>query len=142
MFSPNQADVRRFFCTAYRKHREQATMDALETLAAQWIQEHPEYHALLADEDRALAHTAEQDPHNPFLHLSMHLSVSEQCSIDQPPGVRAAVERLTQRRDDLHAAHHDVMECLGAMLWESQRNGSPPDGQAYLEAIERRASRD
>ena len=50
-------------------------MDALETLAAQWIQEHPEYHALLADEDRALAHTAEQDPHNPFLHLSILLKV-------------------------------------------------------------------
>jgi hypothetical protein len=141
MFSPNQADVRRFFCAAYRKHREQAPMDALETLAAQWIQEHPEYHDLLADEARALAHTGEQDPHNPFLHLSMHLSVSEQCSIDQPPGIRGAVERLTQRRDDLHSAHHEVMECLGAMLWESQRSGQAPDGQAYIDAVARLATR-
>jgi hypothetical protein len=36
---------------------------------------------------------------NPFLHLSMHLSVSEQCSIDQPRGIRQAVELLAARRD-------------------------------------------
>jgi hypothetical protein len=57
----------------------------------QWIAEHPEYHATLSDLDAALAQMgspgdANQD--NPFLHLSMHLSISEQCSIDQPPGIR------------------------------------------------------
>ncbi len=142
MFSPNQADVRRFFCAAYRKQLEQAPMEAIEHLAAQWIQEHPEYHSLLADEERALAHTGEADAHNPFLHLSMHLSVSEQCSIDQPPGIRQAVEQLVQRHDDLHTAQHEVMACLGDMLWHSQRQGQPPDGQAYLEAVRRLVSRD
>lgn len=141
MFSPNQADVRRFFCAALRKHQNQEPMEAIETLAAQWIMEHPEYHALLADEEKALAHTGEEDEHNPFLHLSMHLSISEQCSIDQPPGIRAAVEHLVQRRDDLHAAHHEVMECLGTMLWESQRTGRAPDGMAYIEAVRQRATR-
>jgi hypothetical protein len=79
---------------------------------------------------------------NPFLHLSMHLSISEQCSIDQPAGVRQAVELLTARLDSLHEAHHQAMECLGQMLWESQRAGRPPDGQTYLDALRRRATRD
>ena len=79
---------------------------------------------------------------NPFLHLSMHLSISEQCSIDQPPGIRQAVELLTARRGDLHSAHHEVMECLGRMIWESQRSGRPPDGQAYIEHVRQRATRD
>jgi hypothetical protein len=74
--------------------------------------------------------------------LSMHLSISEQCSIDQPPGIRQAVELLTARRGDLHTAHHEVMECLGTMLWESQRAGRPPDGQAYIDAVRRRATQD
>ena len=65
---------------------------------------------------------------NPFLHLSMHLSISEQCSIDQPRGIRQAVELLAARRNSLHDAHHEAMECLGQMLWESQRVGRPPDG--------------
>jgi hypothetical protein len=79
---------------------------------------------------------------NPFLHLSMHLSISEQCSIDQPPGIRQAVELLTARRGDLHAAHHEVMECLGRMVWESQRSGRPPDGLAYIEQVRQRATKD
>ena len=53
-----------------------------------------------------------------------------------------AVELLTARRGDLHEAHHEVMECLGRMLWESQRSGRPPDGQAYIEHVRQRATRD
>jgi Domain of unknown function (DUF1841) len=79
---------------------------------------------------------------NPFLHLSMHLTISEQCSIDQPRGIRQAVELLTARLDSLHDAHHIVMECLGQMIWDSQKNKAPPDGQAYVEAVQRRATKD
>jgi hypothetical protein len=144
MFNPSQADVRRFFCAVLQKQAAQQPMEAIETLAGQWIAEHPEYHEELSDLDAALARLGEPDTGrgNPFLHLSMHLSISEQCSIDQPPGIRQAVELLAARRGDLHQAHHEVMECLGTMLWESQRAGRPPDGQAYIDAVRRRATRD
>ncbi len=143
MFSPSQADVRRFFCSCYNKQQSHAPMEAIETLAGEWIELHPQYHNELADVDRALANMGQMDPsrENPFLHLSMHLSISEQCSIDQPPGIRQAVELLAAKRDSLHNAHHEVMECLGAMLWESQRSGRPPDGQAYIDAVRGRATR-
>ena len=144
MFAPSQADVRRFFCDVRAKTQTQAPLEAIETLAGQWIDEHPEYHADLADVDAALARMAEPDIDrtNPFLHLSMHLSISEQCSIDQPRGIRQAVELLTARRNSLHDAHHEAMECLGQMLWESQRAGRPPDGNAYVACVQQRATRD
>lgn len=144
MFSPSQDDVRRFFCQVYAKLQSQSLVDPLETLAGQWVAEHPEYHVHLSDETTALTQqfTGEDGQSNPFLHLSMHLSISEQCSIDQPRGIRQAVELLATKRQDLHAAHHEVMECLGTMLWESQRSGRPPDGQAYIDAVQRRATRD
>ena len=144
MFNPSQADVRRFFCSVYAKSQSGQAMEALEQLAAQWMAEHPEYQAAFADVDQALADMgqASQAQDNPFLHLSMHLSISEQCSIDQPPGIRQAVELLTARRGDLHEAHHEVMECLGRMIWESQRAGRPPDGQAYIEHVRQRATQD
>jgi Domain of unknown function (DUF1841) len=144
MFEPSQADVRRFFCSVYAKWRDRQPMNALETLASQWVAEHPEYHADFSDVDAALERMYEvkDGKTNPFLHLSMHLSVSEQCSIDQPRGIRQAVELLTAKLDSLHDAHHQTMDALGQMIWESQRSGRPPDGQAYIDAVQRRATKD
>ena len=144
MFNPSQEDVRRFFCAVYAKSQNAQPMDAIETLAGQWIAEHPQYHADLGDEEAAISRVYAEGSGqtNPFLHLSMHLSISEQCSIDQPRGIRQAVELLTHKRQSLHAAHHEAMDCLGTMLWESQLAGRPPDGQAYIDCLQRHATRD
>jgi hypothetical protein len=144
MFSPTQADVRHFFCAVYAKSKAGQPMEAIETIASLWIDEHPEYHAELADIDAALASMAAavEGQGNPFLHLSMHLSISEQCSIDQPRGIRQAVELLTHRRNSLHTAHHEAMDCLGHMIWESQQAGRPPDGEVYIACVQQHATRD
>ncbi|MDO8456273.1 MAG: DUF1841 family protein [Burkholderiaceae bacterium] len=147
MYQPSQADVRRFFCSVYAKADAGIALEAIEIIASQWMDEHPEYHADFSDVDAALLKLEQPDDGktsetNPFLHLSMHLTISEQCSIDQPRGIRQAVELLTARLDSLHDAHHAAMECLGQMIWESQRAGRPPDGQSYVEAVQRRATKD
>ena len=143
MFNPSQADVRRFFCAAYAKSQAGQPMEAIETLASMWMEEHPEYREDLQDVDAAIARNYDLTPDktNPFLHLSMHLSISEQCSVDSPRGIRQAVELLA-KKTDLHDAHHQAMECLGTMLWESQRSGRPPDGDAYVAAVQRLATKD
>ena len=143
LFQPSQADVRRFFCAVYAKSRANQPLEAIETIASLWIDEHPEYHADLSDVDAALLNMGTDEPGktNAFLHLSMHITLSEQCSIDQPRGIRQAVELLTARLDSLHDAHHSTMECLGTMVWESQRSGLPPDGSAYVACVQRRATK-
>lgn len=143
MFNPSQEDVRRFFCEAWAKQQDGRPVTPLEALAADWITQHPEYHGDLSDVAAALAaeYAVEQGRTNPFLHLSMHLSLTEQVSIDQPPGIRAAVERLAQRRGSLHVAHHEAMEALGEMVWESQRSGRPFDGDAYIARVNALATR-
>ena len=142
MFQPSQHDVRRFFCATWQRVRDAAPLDAMQAQAAPWVEEHPEYAADLADVDAALAasYTVDDGRSNPFLHLSMHLSISEQCAIDQPQGIRQAVQLLAARRGSLHDAHHEVMECLGQMIWQSQRSGLPPDGPAYIDAVRARAT--
>jgi hypothetical protein len=144
MFNPSRDEVRRFFTDTWRKQREGGVLTPLEAIAADWIAAHPEYHAALADPEDASTqeYSPERGQSNPFLHLSMHLAISEQLSIDQPPGIRAAHERLAARLGSSHDAHHAIMECLGETLWEAQRTGTPPDTDAYLQRIERRASRD
>ena len=144
MFSPSQADVRRFFCSVYAKARAGSALEAIEIIASQWMNEHPEYAQDFADVDAALASMGEvqEGRANPFLHLSMHLSISEQCSIDQPRGIRQAVELLTRKRDSLHHALHETMDCLGKMLWESQQAGRPPEGDAYIACVQRQTTQD
>ncbi len=143
MFAPSQHDVRKFFCETWRKHGAGEPLSPMETLAAEWTLRHPEYHDDLSDVQRALdaVYTVEGGRTNPFLHLSMHLSISEQVSIDQPRGIRQAVELLAAKRGDLHEAQHEVIDCLGEMIWESQRSGLPPDPHAYLERVRARATR-
>ena len=140
MFTPSQNDVRSFLCGAYRKHSDHSPLTPLEALAADWIAQHDEYHADLRDEAAALAAVFEVEAGktNPFLHLSMHLSISEQVGIDQPVGIKAAFELLRSKRGSAHEAHHEVMACLGDMMWASQRSGLPPDGEAYVECVRRR----
>ena len=143
MFAPTPADVRGFFVAARKKRLERLPLSPLETIAADWIEAHPEYAGDLADADlaRAAAYPAESGRENPFLHLSMHLSISEQVAIDQPAGIRPAFDALVARLGSAHAAQHEVMECLGTMLWEAQRGGRPPDGAAYVACVRRRATR-
>ena len=143
MFAPSSADVRGFFVEAAASAVAGLPLTPLETIAADWIDAHPEYADDLADADRARAATysPESGRENPFLHLSMHLSISEQISIDQPRGIRQACELLAARLGSMHEAQHEAMECLGRMLWEAQRSGRPPDGEAYIECVRRRATR-
>lgn len=142
IFNPSQADVRRFFCETWSKRIAGQPLTPLETMAADWIAEHPEYHEDLADLERALGadYGIERGRTNPFMHLSMHLAIAEQLSIDQPPGIRAANEVLSRRLSSPHEAAHQIMECLGETVWKAQRDRAMPDGAAYLDCIRRRAS--
>ena len=141
MFTPNQQDVRRFFCETYRKFRAKEILTPLEAIASDWINQHSEYDEVLRDLDTALHanYSMDQANSNPFLHLSMHLSIAEQIAVDQPRGVRAAFDILARKLNSQHEAQHEIMECLGTMIWNSQRNGLPPDGEAYIEALKKRA---
>lgn len=142
MFNPSREEARRFLIATLAKKRSRAVMTPLETIAADWLVQHPEYFPVFesSDEDELRKdYTPEAGAANPFLHLSMHLSISEQVSIDQPAGIAAAVNTLATRLGSLHDAHHAVMECLAEMLWNAQRNNLPADGAAYVACVEKRA---
>ena len=141
LFNPTREQVRRFFCDAWKKHQERLPLVGAEVAAADLAVRHPEYHALLADSDGALDKewTPEDGQMNPFLHLSLHLAIHEQVSIDQPPGIRLAFEQLRARMDP-HAAEHVLLECLGETIWQAQRQGGQMDAMAYVDAVRRKAS--
>ena len=140
MFNPSRDQVRQFFFDAWAKARAGQDLTGLERMAADHIGRHPEYHALLEAPERSRDRdwTPDMGETNPFLHLSLHLSISEQLSIDQPPGVKARHDALVHRLGDVHAADHAVMDCLAEMVWRAQRDNQPPDGAAYLLCLEKK----
>lgn len=141
MFTPSREQVRHFFCDTWRKHRDRNILEGLEATALDIILAHPEYHALLDAPEATVDadYTPERGETNPFLHLSLHLAIAEQVSIDQPPGIRDAYARLAARRD-AHAAQHVLLECLGETIWAAQRTGQGLDHLAYLECIRRKST--
>lgn len=141
MFNPSREQVRQFFCQAWKKHLERLPLVGAEVTAADLAIRHPEYHALLNDAESALAKewTPEGGQMNPFLHLSLHLAIHEQVSIDQPPGIRAAYDSLRARMA-AHDAEHVLLECLGETIWRAQREGQAMDALAYVDAVRRKAS--
>lgn len=143
MFNPSREQARRFFIEAWRKHREKMAITAMEEIAAELVFQHPEYHTLLEDEEAVLKDFRPEDGQlNPFLHLSLHLAVHEQLSIDQPPGIRNAYDAcLAAWHGDRHAALHIVLEALGETIFTAQRTGQPMDAQAYVENIKRCADK-
>lgn len=138
MFNPSREQVRRFFCDAWKKHVERLPLVGAEVAAADIAARHPEYHALLTNPDAALEQewTPEGGQMNPFLHLSLHLAIQEQVSIDQPQGIRAAYQTIAARLSP-HDAEHVLLEALGETIWRAQREGTQLDAIAYVEAVKR-----
>jgi hypothetical protein len=139
MFTPSRDEARRFLAQGWRKFKAGQPLSALEGMVAEIVAMHPEHQALLLHPERHLDRdwSAEAGEANPFLHLSLHLAVAEQLAIDQPPGIVAAFERLCASRGDTHSAVHAVIECLGEVMWEAQRNRCPPDSARYLDCLQR-----
>jgi len=140
LFNPTRDQVREFFFALWAKSRAGGELTALESMALALVMEHPEYQDVLANPERFL--DREWKPEgvetNPFLHLSLHLAIEEQVSIDQPPGIREAVGKLAAKHGSEHEARHAVMDCLAEIVWQAQRNGAPFDNAAYLDCLARK----
>jgi hypothetical protein len=141
MFNPSRDESRAFLFDLWAKHLAGTPLTPLESMALAVVLEHPEYHAVLDDRERYLDRdwTPEGGETNPFLHLMMHVAIEEQLSIDHPRGIRAAVDALAARRGSMHDARHDVMDCLGEILWQAQRNAAGFDDATYLDCLARKA---
>lgn len=143
MFQPSRDQARLFFFDTWKKHRDGAALSPLEQTTLKVLALHPEYHPLLDDPARNLDrdYAPEDGSINPFLHLSLHLAIEEQLSIDQPHGIRAQYDRIVRTVGAEHAAKHALLECLAETIWQTQRAGGAPDQTQYLACLEKQFRR-
>lgn len=144
MFNPSRDEARDFLFESWKKYRASETLTGMEAIAVGVIALHPEYHAMLEDRDRYLENYRDRDyppefgETNPFLHIGMHIAIREQVSIDQPVGVRGFHAALTAKLGSVLDAEHEMMDCLGEMIWQAQRNRTAPDPEIYLSCLKRK----
>lgn len=133
MFDVSSHDVRHFFAGVWQR-RFSGSLDALEQKAMSILLEHPEYHYVVEhiEDFEQTQWLPENGETNPFLHMSLHLSLMEQCAIDQPFGIAQVQTTLTQKYDSLHEAQHAMMDALVEMIWQAQRHGNGFDVNVYL----------
>ncbi len=138
MFNPTREQVRELFFGAWRKYRAGQPLEGVETLALEAILLHPEYQGVL-DHPARFVDKDYTDETNPFLHMSLHVALMEQLSIDQPPGIAGLFDLLLSRYER-HQALHEAIECLAETVWRAQRHGQPPDAAAYLDCLRRKTA--
>ena len=131
-------EVRQVYLEVWQKMQRQELLEPMQAMIAEVIEIHPEYHALLDNEDetRQQEFTPDQGQTNPFLHMGMHIALREQAATDRPAGIKAIYQKLVSSKGQ-HQAEHAMMECLGQALWNAQRSNQAPDENAYLDCLQK-----
>ena len=135
MYDVNTHDVRRFFAHVWQHRFAPLQLDGLQRQALRILEAHQEYIHILENIEEYMDYewTPDKGESNPFLHLSMHLSIQEQVAIDQPFGIRAIHTQLcAHHNDNWVAAEHEMMEALAETLWEAQRFKRGLDVNNYM----------
>jgi DNA-binding transcriptional regulator PaaX len=135
MFGQDREKHRQFFARAWDKHQQAQILEPLETMVVEVILIHPEYHCYLTAPHLDQDFLPQQGQTNPFLHLGLHLALREQLSIDQPKGIRHLYQASVLKCNNSHELEHRMMDCLAEILWTSQRDGVPPNEQAYIDCL-------
>lgn len=138
IFSQDRATLRRQYLEVWQKANRREELEPLETLIADVIRDHPEYHPLLSNAEAAIDSEfyPEHGNTNPFLHMGMHIALREQVATDRPAGIADITRKLLLRYRDSHEMEHHMMEPLGKVLWQAQSDQTEPDQKAYMEMLQ------
>ena len=137
IFGQDRDELRQMYADAWKKRCDKLPLSPLEAQIADVIELHPEYHDDVSGGNLDKDYTPDGGKANPFLHMGLHLGIREQVATNRPAGITAIHRSVVERKGDLHAAEHDMIECLAETLWEAQVNNQPPDEQKYLERLRR-----
>jgi len=144
LFNPSRDEVREFFFNAWSQYQAQKPLTDLEKIALSVMHLHPEYHAILSapEQFKHQEYFPEFGETNPFLHMSLHLSILEQISINQPIGISGIYEQLKLKyhneHDVEHQAQHAILDCLGEAIWQAQRNYTALDANFYVQLLQQK----
>ena len=136
LYGNDRGSLRQVFFTTWDKYKLSQPLQGIEPLLIDIILLHPEYHPILDDPDAHLDrdYPPEHGTENPFLHLSLHMTIEEQLTMDNPTGIRQHFNTL-QQSHDRHDALHILLECLAEAVWKAQRHETADLEKEYLACV-------
>ena len=146
MFAETRDETRNFFYAVWSKMSASEALTPLETIVADVIKKHPEYHKTLDTIVNSPLDSNQSNDYinrdNPFLHMGLHIALVEQLQSDRPKGVRRVYSKIIEKlaaadANGLHDAEHRIMQCLSDTLWSAGRSGQAPDEDVYLENLQK-----
>lgn len=137
IFGNDRTALREMFFTVWEKMQKQEPLEPLESDIADVIVMHPEYHTMLSQKEKHLDKDffPEFGETNPFMHMSLHLSIREQIATNRPQGIQFLFNQIATKIGNIHDTEHGMTEILMEMLWQAQRLNQAPDEQMYLEKL-------
>jgi hypothetical protein len=140
IYGKDRNSLRQVFFDTWAKYKHKQPLQGAETLLIDVILLHPEYHAMLDDPETHLDkdYPPEYGTENPFLHMSLHVTIAEQLAMNNPAGIKDHIAAL-QKKMEPHDALHVLVECLAEAVWKAQRYETADLEQTYLECVEERA---
>lgn len=139
LFGQDRNQLRNIYFQSWDKFKKKLPMEPMESLIGNLISQHPEYHVFFdqMEQNKNKDFSPEMGQTNPFLHLGMHISIQEQLDTQRPPEITNLYQSLCTKLGDAHEAEHQMMDCLGEMLWTAQRNNQQPNVTTYMECIKK-----
>ena len=136
LYGNDRSSLRQIFFNTWSKYKQSQPLEGVEKLLIDTILLHPEYHDMLDNRDTQLDrdYPPEQGIENPFLHMSLHITIEEQLSMNNPSGIRQHFDTL-QQKHDRYDALHILLECLAEAVWKAQRYESNNLEQDYIACV-------
>ncbi|GAB4393573.1 MAG: DUF1841 family protein [Gammaproteobacteria bacterium] len=141
MFYSDQRHTLRqqFFITWQRFRKQEIIVEPLEQQILQVMLDHPEFHPIFDNPAKYLDkdYSFEGNETNPFLHLSLHLTLRDQIATDRPQGIKAIYQQLLVRyQGDRIATEHAILPLLVQTLWQAQQSQQPFNEQQFLTCLQ------
>jgi hypothetical protein len=137
LYSQDRQEMRHVFREAWRKHQANEKLEKLESLITELITLHPEYQPMIKNIDHDNRGDAEMTQ-QAFMHLSLHLAIREQVSMNQPLGILSLYQKACEKQKNPHEAEHLMMDALYEMMILAQANPNQLDDSQYLQLIQKR----
>ena len=133
MFTSDRSKQRQYLKQAWEKYTIQEQLEPLELQLSKIVEQHPEYQNLIKNLDSE--YFPEQGITNPFLHISLHLTLRDQITMDQPKGIKEIHSQLVLKSKDAHEVEHMMMEHIAEMIFNAQKNNAAFDLDGYIQAL-------